>query len=291
VIADSAQDLGLTQLLRELTEDVPGVIEQVSPQDQMHETNPSYYFEAAQRALRCVRLAMLSAGKPGAGAILDLPCGHGRVLRALKAAFPQASLTACDINRDGVDFCAEVLGAKPVYSAPHPRDVELGRTFDLIWVGSLLTHLDLEGTRAFLDLFESVLEPGGVLVFTTHGRMVADRLRAGLATEGMKAREVRERYGVTRPHLTWAMNEQQLVTILDGYDRDGFGYDDWFTGEERDRLSMPLNYGISIANPSWTCAELARRDSLRLVLYKEAGWGPALNWWSQDVVGCVKLDG
>jgi SAM-dependent methyltransferase len=281
----------LPDLLRDLNDDVPGVIEEISPDDQMHEAAPEYYFEAAQRALRCVRLAMLSAGKAGAGDILDLPCGHGRVLRVLKAAFPQASLTACDINRGGVDFCAQVLGARPVYSAPHPRDVELGGTFDLIWVGSLLTHLDLEGTQAFLDLFESVLEPGGVLVFTTHGRMVADRLRAGLASERMKPREVRERYGVTRPHLTWAMREEQVGTILEGYERDGFGYNDWFTDAERDRLSMPLNYGISVADPSWTCAELAGRDSLRLVLYKEAGWGPALNWWSQDVVGCVKLGG
>ena len=270
---------------------MPGVIEEISPNDQMHEASPEYYFQAGQLALRCVRLALLSAGRTDAARILDLPCGHGRVLRILKAAFPEASLTACDINRDGVDFCAQTLGATPVYSAPHPRDVELDDRFDLIWVGSLLTHLDLEGTRAFLDLFESLLEPGGVLVFTTHGRMIADRVRAGLATEGMKKREVEERYGVSRPHLLWGMSYQQVGTLLEGYESDGFGYSDWFTEQQREKLSMPLNYGISIADPSWVCAELERRSSLRLVLYKEAGWGPALNWWSQDVVGCVRLGG
>lgn len=279
----------MTDMLRELNDDVPGVIEEISPNDQMHEANPDYYFQAGQLALRCVRLALLSAGRSDAASILDLPCGHGRVLRILKAAFPEASLTACDINREGVDFCAEVLGATPVYSASHPKDVELEGPFDLIWVGSLLTHLDLDGTRAFLDLFESLLGPGGVLVFTTHGRMIADRLRAGLATAGMTQAEVQERYGTSRPHLTWAMNEQQIGGLLEGYERDGFGYTDWFSEEKRKQLSMPLNYGISIADPSWTCAELERRSSLRLVLYKEAGWGPALDWWSQDVVGCVRL--
>ena len=72
--------------------------------------------------------------------ILDLPCGHGRVMRWLRATFPKASLTACDIDGDGVSFCAETFGARPALSSTDPEDLVLG-TFDLIWCGSLLTHL------------------------------------------------------------------------------------------------------------------------------------------------------
>ena len=38
--------------------------------------------------------------------LLDLPCGHGRVMRYLRAAFPRAEITGCDLLRDGVDHCA-----------------------------------------------------------------------------------------------------------------------------------------------------------------------------------------
>ena len=75
--------------------------------------------------------------------ILDFPCGHGRVLRYLRAEFPQAEITACDLLRDGVDFCAANFGAIPVYSDPDPSRIGLPRdAFDLIWVGSLFTHFD-----------------------------------------------------------------------------------------------------------------------------------------------------
>lgn len=64
--------------------------------------------------------------------ILDLPSGAGRVLRALRAGFPDASIVACDLMRDGVDFCAREFGAIPVYAA---ADVGSGTgpdRFDLI---------------------------------------------------------------------------------------------------------------------------------------------------------------
>ena len=109
--------------------------------------------------------------------ILDLPSGHGRVLRYLKAEYPDARLTACDIHPDAVDFCAQVLGATPIYGQAHPNEMEFQDKFDLIWCGSLLTHLDVPMWHEFLGLFESLLEVGGLLIFTTHGRSIAPMLR------------------------------------------------------------------------------------------------------------------
>src|SRR5437870_5495298 len=90
----------------------------------------SHYLESG-------RAALTAAGKTDVRRILDLPCGHGRVLRVLKAAFPGAALTACDIDRDGVDFCASRFGAEPVYSVEDPGRIPVRGPFDLIWVGSL----------------------------------------------------------------------------------------------------------------------------------------------------------
>ena len=94
--------------------------------------------------------------------ILDLPSGHGRALRYLQAEYPEADLTACDIIRGAVEFCAETFGATPVYGKEDPADIELG-TYDLIWCGSLVTHVDAPRWDDFLDLFENALEPGGLL--------------------------------------------------------------------------------------------------------------------------------
>ncbi len=81
-----------------------------------------------------------------------MPSGHGRVLRALKAAFPGAHLTACGHRRDGVEFCARVLGATPIVSRENPAEIELEGPYDLIWCGSLLTHMDAARWPGFLDL-------------------------------------------------------------------------------------------------------------------------------------------
>src|SRR5689334_9873650 len=54
------------------------------------------YFAVGADALRLILLSMSTAGKRDFKSILDLPCGHGRVMRYLKARFPEARLTACD---------------------------------------------------------------------------------------------------------------------------------------------------------------------------------------------------
>jgi SAM-dependent methyltransferase len=259
---------GLMDLLQR---DVEGVSQELAPDDRVYRVDPDFYFAAGQLAVRCVRLAMLAAGKREVTRILDLPCGHGRVLRTLKAAFPDASLTACDIRPEGVDFCAQTFGATPVYAKERAAEIDIAGPFDLIFCGSLLTHLDLDSTREFLDLFESLLDRNrGLLVFTTHGHLVAERVRRGI-----------------RP---FGMDERQREEFLADFDRDGFAYYDHMGPGDRRTREMPSNYGISLASPAWICRELESRKSVRLVHYIESGWGNNQTWWSQDVVACVRSD-
>jgi SAM-dependent methyltransferase len=280
--ADRLEDLVL--------EDVQSVIQEVSPNDQMHTVAPDHYFALGQYAMRSIRIAMLAARKTAVRRILDLPCGHGRILRTLKAAFPDAELIACDINRDGVDFCAEVLGATPVYGVQDPAQIEIDGPVDLIWCGSLLTHLDAEGARGFLDLFESVLSPDdGLLVFTTHGRLCVERARRALDAIGSSPEE-QERLlrGNSRGAMAFGLRREYIREVLDDFERDGFAFTSWLPPERREELSLPPNYGLAFASPAWICAELERRPDLRLVVYEESGWGGTRDWWAQDVVACVR---
>src|SRR5436190_9999797 len=89
----------------------------ISPNDAMFDRNhPAYYYKAGKSALNCIRLSLSAANKASISSILDLPCGHGRVLRYLQAEFPQAKITACDLDQDAVDFCAKTFECRGIYS-------------------------------------------------------------------------------------------------------------------------------------------------------------------------------
>ena len=117
-----------------------GVVMDIAPDDPMYlswsRDLDKAYVKHGRMMLDCVRLAMVSARKETVQNILDLPSGHGRVLRLLKAEYPEAKLTACDILTDAVDFCAETFGATPLYGKERPGEIELLEQYDLIWCGS-----------------------------------------------------------------------------------------------------------------------------------------------------------
>jgi SAM-dependent methyltransferase len=243
-----------------------GVIEEVSPRDHMFKVRERY-LRSGQKALDCIRLGMLAAGKTTVASALDLPSGHGRVLRWIKAEFPDARLAACDIDHDGVEFCAATFGATPIYGHEDPADIEIDARYELIWCGSLFTHLPPERWDSFLALFDGALAPEGLLVFTTHGRRIAQRIR-----DPATARE----------YLKEPAHREQ---VLSAYEQEGLGYHDYtFSDEYREGLSLPRNYGISLVRPSVVCALLERRPRLRLVGLNESRFN------GQDVVYVVRSD-
>jgi len=221
------------------------IIEEIGQGDEMFAGDKAHYFGVGESALRCIQAGMFSANKQSdtVHRILDLPCGHGRVMRFLKASFPQAQLTACDLNRGAVDFCAKTFGAQPVYSNTDVSRISVGGTFDLIWCGSLLTHLRPEGCSDFVRFFDSLLNPGGLAIFTLHGRWVERSLATG-----------RYKYG---------LRDEDVHNLLQQYYRTGFGYADY---------PGTTGYGISVSSPSFVQSELISLPLLKLVGYHEKGW-------------------
>jgi SAM-dependent methyltransferase len=203
--------------------------------DEMFVGDLEGYLSVTHSAVAQICHAMTVCGANPPNRILDLPCGHGRVLRGLQAAFPEAELVACDINRGGVDFCAERFGAVPLYSDPDPARIPLDGEFDLIWVGSLLTHLDAERCRAFLQLFRERLAPGGLLLLSSHGRNAVSR---------------------------WPRDEQRSRAIARGFRKRRFGY--------RDHPGVE-GYGTSAFTASWIADVVSDWTDLMLVGYVERG--------------------
>ena len=232
-----------------------GLIEAISPNDEMFQDNLQHYFSVGRSALENILAAMQLAGCQTVNSILDLPSGHGRVLRHVRARFPYAQITACDLNHDGVDFCAHTFGANPMYSASDFRQVDLASQFDLIWCGSLFTHFNRARCSDLLAFLSKHLLPRGLLLFTTHGRFSAHMLRSGKSPYGL--------------------SDSDAAILLAYYRNSGFGYVNYPHSSE---------YGISLASPAWTLREIQRLATLKVILYREAGWDN-----HQDVIACECL--
>lgn len=226
--------------------------EAMSPNERMELGGRDHYFQAGRSALDCILDGLAEAGRKaddpdpfGVRTILDLPCGQGRVLRFLRHAFPNAEITACDIDREGVDFCAETFGAIPVYSHDDPEKIPLRRDhFDLIWVGSLFTHVNAEMWRRFLRVFNEVLRPGGILIFTTCGRRARDNM--------------------ANNHSIYGHGPEDLEKLVRAYDQDGFGHVHYDGSDGY--------YGTAVSATDWVVDRILEADGLRLVMHAARAW-------------------
>lgn len=225
------------------------VVDIVSRSDEMLAGEDyAHYLDVGLSALANVALAL--KGRTSPASILDMPCGHGRVTRALKAAFPDSALFVSDIDSDSVDFCARTFGAHGLASQPDFRTLDFGRRFDLIWVGSLITHLPADVIKDFFRFVLRHLTEGGVAVVSMHGSYVAGRIVASLLQGG-------EAYGVDNV-AGWRM--------VDGFFASGFGYANYPTTD----LSVQ-RYGVALATGRWTC-KTVRRCGGEIVFYQEHAW-------------------
>ena len=241
---------------RSLSSDEIRLLERASLNLNVHDSmyvrfEARHYLEVGLSAIRCVNAAIEGAGE--IERVLDLPCGYGRVLRFLKQRFPNATITACELNREALDFCAASFSVETAFSNPDPSRIPLTGEFDLIWCGSLLTHFDEPRAEAILRFFYDHLSPNGVCVFSAHGDLSADWLENDL-----------EHYGLPQS----ARN-----TILRAYRDTGFGYAD-YPGQ---------SYGISIISRQKVHAICSRVGNWHERLFMHHGWAR-----HQDVYGYTK---
>jgi len=218
----------------------------ISPRDSMR--NPRYpeqYYDLGARALDLLLFASQLCAKPHFPRMLDLPSGYGRVLRWLRAHFDYADITACDLDRPAVDFCAQEFQARAVGSDPDLRRVEFDQPFDLIWVGSLFTHLPREAWLATLDRLIRWTAEDGILIFTTHGRCYTSLLARG------------------RRDIT---DDIDVPALLKQYAAEGFAYQPYYGSNDG-------SYGVSATSSSWVHARVAEYPDVILRAHLEEAWG------------------
>jgi SAM-dependent methyltransferase len=160
---------------------LPGVPGRIHANDVMMpsrvEAHVSGYVVSGEQIASLIGLHLPTSIRETGGRGLDLGCGHGRVLRHLITAFPTVRWTASDVDRSAVRFCGREFGVETVRSSRQLDEVQLlSGPYDLVWMGSLITHLDTASEAALWDLLRLNMRPGALLVFSTNGPTSVARL-------------------------------------------------------------------------------------------------------------------
>lgn len=213
-----------------------------------------WYDQVGQSTVRVILGAIAASQLDRADKVMDLPSGHGRALRHLVAMFPAAQFTACDLDRAGVQFCAEEFGATPIVSEPDLAEVQFPDTYDIIWVGSLFTHVSKEQTAAWLAHLAGFLTDKGIIVATFHGR---------------RSISLYDSF----PFIAADSWER----ILRDYEATGYGYADYTPAENHEFIEH--SYGISVSRPETILGIAQAIPGVRVFSYVEAGWSD-----NQDVL-------
>jgi len=238
---------------------------EISPNDVMFHIS-KHYVNVGLSALKLIDYAGGKGFTPSGGlrAILDLPCGHGRVARALRSRFPNADLTVCDINRDGVDFCARKFKATGVYGTDDFERMEIGKSFDLIWVGALIIHFRADQTIRFIRCMTRHLSEDGLLILTTLGGRASLRLTAmNKVRSGYSKGKLRNK-STFRMIQDWRTRYNTLSNMHAQFRNVGYGYED-------DPRCPGTGYGHSMISRHWMEGFFAG-EAYGIVDYMERGW-------------------
>ena len=240
----------------------PGLHGRISHRDGMFSGDIRHYMSVGDSAIANIESALKAAGKSlsSSKSILDIPSGHGRVLRLLAANVSPDQITACDLDEDGIEFCAKEFGCKKILSNRDLSKIHFPENYSLIWVGSLFTHVDEAPFADLLKLLFNSLEPDGVLVFTTHGKFSV---------------EVFDRYWKWDANGVPLSNAQLQKELAKN---KGFYYAPYYNSKE---------YGISISLAPYVTSliESLFKGKAKVIFFNEKGWDD-----HQDVFAIQKVN-
>lgn len=184
--------------------------------------------------------ALLMAPTDAVWRVMDYGCGHGRCARHLRNLFPEAALTFADVDGEAARFCADTFGGIAFEAPRGAAQINLPGEMDLIWVGSVFTHLDRPAINALLARLWQSLRRNGLLIATFHGR---------------RAKQVGS--------STRFIEQEKWNRIVAAYDQNGFGFETY---------SGRAEYGVSLIGAAQVISMGSGLGGARLVSFSEQAW-------------------
>jgi SAM-dependent methyltransferase len=240
----SARDSDPLQMLR-----LP-VRTSIAEHDEMATLRPHYFgtgmtaFWALQNIVRARRSVINDEAFPRD--ILDFGSGCGRVARFLVAGFPNSKVHVTDIRVEDVQWCARNLGCNPIEGT-------LGNAkFDLIWLGSVFTHLSESAAADLFRMLIASLQPGGVIAFSSQGHYARRQLN-GIDWEAAKA----------EPWRGYELNPELVASLARQWDESGYAYVEY--------PNVP-GYGVCLARPERYADLLRKMADVRQIFFQEQAY-------------------
>jgi SAM-dependent methyltransferase len=184
---------------------------------------------------------------------LDFGCSSGRVLRVLRAAYPETTWHGCDPNTAAIAWAGENLPGIEFFANGDEPPLPLpDGSLDLAYAISIWSHFAPElGLRWFEEMYR-LIRPGGHLICTTHGLTSVA-------------------YYAKHEHRT----PEQSQEIADALYRQGAWYAPEF-GEEGDWGVVNPDWGTAFLSPEWMLTQLCPR-------WRVLEFAPGRNQENQDV--------
>ncbi len=165
--------------------------------------------------------------------MLEFASGYGCVTRHLRSVIPYCVPTACDIHPEAIRFIREALGTEAMASARNPDELNLNRTFGVVFALSFFSHMPKKSFSRWLTKLASLVRSGGFLIFTTHGLASA-----------------------------------KLFMQYSEFDKDGFLF---YPASEQKDLS-PRDYGSTAVKPEYVFKCISTIPNFYLKYFHEGWW-------------------
>lgn len=147
---------------------------------------PRDYLADGWRSLSELMVLLERLNKPltQLASMLEFASGYGRFTRHLAPLLP-GRLWVSEVMPGAVEFAQQRFGVEGFPSTLDPREIQWPRTFELVFVLSLFTHLQPARWTAWLQALYAATAPGGLLIFSVHSE--ESELPSGLSFDSSGA--------------------------------------------------------------------------------------------------------
>jgi hypothetical protein len=191
-----------------------------------------HYFSNGNESARKLKSILAEFVSAHEISMLEFASGYGCVTRHLKVEIPHLDMTCCDIHPAAVDFTRNILGVKCELSNSDPKKVNLNKLFQVVFALSFFSHMPARTWREWLVRLAAHTEPGGIVIFTTHG-----------------------------------LRSAQLQNVA-SLGENGF----WFNPQSEQQDIDLADYGTTITSFDYVYRQISSIPNIRLIKFQEAFW-------------------
>ena len=199
-----------------------------------------YYFSTGDESARKLISLKHEVGLTQKVDLLEFASGYGCVTRHLVKYSKEFVITSCDIHKQAIDYIEETFNVPCIASSNLPEDFRTPKKYGIVFALSFFSHMPQKTWGKWLAALYRSVEPGGYLIFTTHG----------LVTQ----------------------NQVMKHAVLD---EQGF----WFDANSEQHDLDSAEYGSAIAAPSFVRKEIAKLETAKVSLFYEGYWWGHQDVW------------